>query len=83
MTLWVAPCVALLVGLVPLGVVIVRRSPLEGLVALELASVLNTIILMLLAEAFHRPGFEDLALALALLALAGGLVFARLVERWI
>jgi len=82
-TLWVAPCVALLVGLVPLGVVIVRRSPLEGLVALELASVLNTLILLLLAEAFHRPGFEDLALALALLALAGGLVFARLVERWI
>ena len=83
MTLWVAPCVALLVGLVPLGVVIVRRSPLEGQVALELASVLNTLILLLLAEAFHRPGFEDLALALALLALAGGLVFARLVERWI
>ena len=83
MTLWVAPCVALLVSLVPLGVVIMRRSPLEGLVALELASVLNTLILMLLAEAFHRPGFEDLALALALLALAGGLVFARLVERWI
>jgi multicomponent Na+:H+ antiporter subunit F len=83
MTVWLAPCVALLVGLVPLGVVIVRRSALEGLVALELASVFNTLILMLLAEAFHRPAFMDLGLALALLALAGGLVFARLLERWI
>ena len=39
--------------------------------------MINTLILMLLAEAFHRPGFMDLAVVLALLALAGGLVFAR------
>jgi multicomponent Na+:H+ antiporter subunit F len=75
--------VALLLELVPIGAVIVRRPPIEGLVALELASVLNTLVLMLLAEGFNRPGFMDLALVLALLSLAGGLVFARMYERWI
>ena len=32
---------------------------------------------------FHRPPFFDLALVLALLTLAGGLVFARMLERWV
>jgi multicomponent Na+:H+ antiporter subunit F len=69
--------------LVPLGAVIVRRSIVEAVVALELAGVLNTLVLLLLAEAYHRPAFMDLAVVLALLSLAGGLVVARLVERWV
>jgi multisubunit Na+/H+ antiporter MnhF subunit len=48
-----------------------------------MAGVLQTIVLLLLAEGFHRPPFFDLALVLALLALAGGLVFARMLERWV
>jgi len=83
MTVWVAACTALLLGLVPLGAVIVRRPILEAVVALELASVLNTLVLLLLAEAFHRPGFMDLAVVLALVSLAGGLVLARMIERWL
>jgi multicomponent Na+:H+ antiporter subunit F len=55
----------------------------EAVVALELAAVLNTLVLLLLAEAYHRPAFMDLAVVLALLSLAGGLVVARLVERWV
>jgi multicomponent Na+:H+ antiporter subunit F len=82
-SVWLGAATALLLGLVPLGFVIVRRSLLEALVALELAGVLNTLVLLILAEAFDRPAFMDLALVLALLALAGGLVFARMVERWV
>jgi multicomponent Na+:H+ antiporter subunit F len=82
-TVWIAGCTALLLGLVPLGTVIVRRSIVEAVVALELASVLNTLVLLLLAEAYHRPAFMDLAVVLALLSLAGGLVVARMVERWV
>jgi multisubunit Na+/H+ antiporter MnhF subunit len=82
-TFWLAAATALLLGLVPLGFVIVRRPLLEALVALELAGVLNTLVLLVMAEAFDRPAFMDLALVLALLALAGGLVFARMVERWV
>ena len=83
MTVWLVACIGLLLGLVPLGVVIVRRSIVEAVVALELASVLNTLVLLLLAEAYHRPAFMDLAVVLALLSLAGGLVVARMVERWV
>jgi multicomponent Na+:H+ antiporter subunit F len=82
-SVWLGAATALLLGLVPLGFVIVRRSLLEALVALELAGVLNTLVLLILAEAFDRPAFMDLALVLALLAVAGGLVFARMVERWV
>jgi multicomponent Na+:H+ antiporter subunit F len=38
---------------------------------------------MLLAEGFGRLPFFDLALTLALLSFAGGLVFARFLERWL
>jgi multisubunit Na+/H+ antiporter MnhF subunit len=51
------------------------------LVALEIAGVLATTILMLLSEAFHRQSFIDLAVVLAPLALIGSLTFARLMER--
>ena len=83
MSFWLVAACLLLLGLVPCGFVIVRGSLLEGLAALELANVLNTLVLLLLAEAFHQPSFFDLALVLAVLSLAGGLVFARLLERWI
>jgi multicomponent Na+:H+ antiporter subunit F len=83
MSVWLGAAIALLVALVPAGAVIVRRPAIEALVALELAGILNTLVLMLLAEAFDRPAFFDLALVLALLSLAGGLVFARMLERWI
>jgi multicomponent Na+:H+ antiporter subunit F len=82
-SVWLAAATALLLGLMPLGLVIIRRPLLEALVALELAGVLNTLVLLVLAEAFNRPAFMDLALVLALLSLAGGLVFARMVERWV
>jgi multisubunit Na+/H+ antiporter MnhF subunit len=45
--------------------------------------VLETVTLLLLAEGYHRAPFFDLALVLALLSLAGGLVFARMLERWV
>lgn len=68
-------------GLIPCLVVCLRAGPADGLVALELASVLATTILMLLAEGFHRQPFIDLALTLAVLSLVGSLAFARLLER--
>ena len=71
------------VGLVPCLIVMLRGSIVEALVGLQMAGVLETLVLMLLAEGFHRAPFSDLALVLALLTLAGGLVFARMLERWV
>jgi multicomponent Na+:H+ antiporter subunit F len=80
---WLIAALALLLGLVPCGIVVFRDPPMDRLVALELASVISSLVLLLLAQGFNRPPFFDLALALALLSFAGGLVFARFFERWV
>jgi multisubunit Na+/H+ antiporter MnhF subunit len=83
MNAWLIGATVLLLGLLPCAIVILRGSVLEALVALQMAGTLQTVVLLLLAEGFHRPPFFDLALVLSLLALAGGLVFARMLERWV
>ena len=40
-----------------------------------------TTVLMILAEAFHRQPFIDLAVVFALLSIVGSLAFARLMEQ--
>ncbi len=80
---WLLAAIALLVALVPCAIVLFRDRPVDRLVALESAGAIETLQLLLLAEAFHRPVFFDLALTLALLSFTGGLVFARFFERWL
>jgi multicomponent Na+:H+ antiporter subunit F len=80
---WVLAALALLAGLVPCGWLCLRGDPVNRLVGLEMAGIIDTLVLLLLAEAFHRQVYFDLALALALLSLASGLVFARFLERWV
>jgi multicomponent Na+:H+ antiporter subunit F len=80
---WFVAALALLAGLLPCGVVCLRGSPVDRLVGLELAGTIDTLVLLLLAQAYDRAIYFDLALALALLSFAGGLVFARFLERWI
>jgi multicomponent Na+:H+ antiporter subunit F len=60
------------------------RGPAENrLVALEFASVIITLQLVLLIEGFARATFYDLPLTLAFLSFGGGLVFVRFLERWL
>ncbi len=78
---WEIAATVLGFALIPcLGVALLKPAP-HGLVALELAGVLVTTILMLLSEGFHRQPFIDLAVVLAPMALIGSLVFARMMER--
>ena len=67
---------------VPAVIVCLRGDAIDRLVGLELAGTLATVTLALLAEGFGRVSFFDLPLTLALLTFAGGLVFARFLERW-
>jgi multicomponent Na+:H+ antiporter subunit F len=78
-----AALVLIVLGLVPCALVIFREPPMDRLVRLEVASVIVCLVLLLMAEGLHRPPFFDLALAVALLSFAGGLVFARFLERWV
>jgi multicomponent Na+:H+ antiporter subunit F len=78
---WAIAATVLAFALVPCVLVCVLAPAPHGLVALEIAGVLVTTILMLLAEAFHRQSFIDLAVVLAPMALIGSLTFARVMER--
>lgn len=75
--------IALLLGFIPCGIVIVRAAVVDAVVALNLAGVLAALELVLLAEGLHRSPFFDLALVLAVLTIAGALVFARFLGRWV
>jgi multisubunit Na+/H+ antiporter MnhF subunit len=83
MNAWLACATVLLFCLVPCGIVVFRGPAIDRLVGLEMAGLVDTLLLVMLAQGFHRIPFYDLALALALLAFGGGLVFARFFERWL
>jgi multicomponent Na+:H+ antiporter subunit F len=80
---WLIAAIALIAGLLPCGYVCLRAYPADRLVAYELAGIVDVLILLLLAQAFDRDVFFDLSLGLAVLSLAGGLVFAHFMERWV
>jgi multicomponent Na+:H+ antiporter subunit F len=80
---WLVATLALLTGLVPCGIACLRGDVVDRLVGLEMAGVVATLVLLLLAQGFGRVVYVDLALALALLSFAGGLVFARFLERFL
>jgi multicomponent Na+:H+ antiporter subunit F len=83
MNAWIWAAAGLLVALVPCGISVFRGQPTDRLVGLEMAGIVESILLIVLAEAFRRPDFTDLAVAAALLTFGGGLVFARFLERWL
>jgi multisubunit Na+/H+ antiporter MnhF subunit len=81
MTLWLVCAAVLVAMLVPLAAVAAVGTPDDGLVALELASVLVTVALLLMAEGLGRQILGDLAVILAVGAFAGSLAYAVLLER--
>jgi multicomponent Na+:H+ antiporter subunit F len=83
MNAWLVAALVLVAGLVPCGVACLRGEAEDRLVGLELAGTVATLVLVLLAVGFGRGVYADLALALALFSFAGGLVFARFLERWV
>lgn len=83
MNVWLLGSAVLLFALVPCGITSFRGDTMERLVGLEMAGMVVTLLLVMLAQGMNRVNFYDLALALALLAFGGGLVFARFLERWL
>jgi multisubunit Na+/H+ antiporter MnhF subunit len=83
MNIWIMAATLMIFALIPAGVVVFRGNAMERLVGLEMAGMIETLIIVLLAQGFGQATFYDLALALALLALGGGLVFTRFLERWL
>ena len=82
MNIWLIAALVLAASLLPCLIRCLRGTALDRLTGLETCGLIETEIFLLLGEAFHRRPFYDLALAFALLALAGGLVFVHFLERW-
>lgn len=72
---------ALVTGFVPLLWVGLREREIDGVAALELAGAVTTLILVCLAEAYHRGIYMGVAVVCATLTWISGLVFARFLGR--
>ena len=83
MNIWLAGAFALLLGLLPLAWVVQRASIAQAVVAAQLASSLFALVLLLLAQGYGQPSFADLALAVAILSVPSGLLYAHFFERWL
>ena len=83
MNAFVVAALALLVGWAPLVVVAARARPIDGAVALQAAGTVSVLVLLCLAEGFHRSFEYGLAVVAALLSWLGGLVFVRFLGRWL
>jgi multisubunit Na+/H+ antiporter MnhF subunit len=73
---------ALLVMLLLPGFVIVRARAIDAIVALELAGTTITLVLLCLAEGFHRSVYFNVPLVASLAVWVGGLVYVRFVGRF-
>ncbi|HEU5451726.1 MAG TPA: monovalent cation/H+ antiporter complex subunit F [Terriglobales bacterium] len=83
MNAWLVAAAVLMFALLPCGVVVFRGDAVRRVVGLEMTGVVIVMVLLMLAEGVHNVNFYDLALATALLAFGGGLVFIRFLERWL
>jgi multisubunit Na+/H+ antiporter MnhF subunit len=78
-----AAAVAMLLSLVPAGIVLARGELAEAVVAYEFITAVVVMVLALLAQAFQRSSLFELPVLLAMLLFGGGLVFVRTMERWL
>lgn len=83
MNLWYAAAIPLLICLVPCIVVAVRGTNIDALIALQVATVLCVLVLLLIEQGMQRQSFFDVSLALAVLSFPSTLLFARFYRRWL
>jgi multisubunit Na+/H+ antiporter MnhF subunit len=80
---FVAAAIAMLIAMIPAGVVLYRGELAASVVAYEFITSVVVMVLALLAEAFKRPSLFELPVLLAVLLFGSGLVFVRAMERWL
>ncbi|HLI16772.1 MAG TPA: monovalent cation/H+ antiporter complex subunit F [Rhodanobacteraceae bacterium] len=83
MSAWLIAALALLPALIVGVVSAARGAAARRLVAIQFATSIAVLLLVVLDFAFDQPSSMDLALTLALLSLPGTLVLALFQERWL
>lgn len=83
MTPWLIAALALLIALVPAGARCFLSDPISRAIGLQMSSIIVSLLLLVLSQAFGRDTLVDLALTVAFLSFAAGMVFVRFLERWL
>lgn len=82
MNAFLVAATVLIAALAPLILAASLRSPIDGLVALEAAGAIATLILLCLSVGFGQPTFFTVPIIAAVASWIGCLVFARFLGRW-
>jgi hypothetical protein len=80
---FIIAAIVMLIATIPCGLVVLRGQLMSAVVAYEAISSIIVMVLVLLPEGFQRSGEFELPVLLAVLLLGSGLVFVRLLERWL
>jgi multisubunit Na+/H+ antiporter MnhF subunit len=80
---FVAAAIAMLIAIIPAGIVLCRGELAASIVAYEFITSVIIIVLALLAQGFKRSSEFELPVLLAVLMYGSGLVFVRVMERWL
>jgi multisubunit Na+/H+ antiporter MnhF subunit len=80
---FVAAAIAMLIAIIPAGIVLCRGELAASVVAYEFITSVIIIVLALLAQGFKRSSEFELPVVLAVLMYGSGLVFVRVTERWL
>ena len=83
MDFWLAAEIGAALAMALSGAAVLHLKRLsESVVALQIASVLVSFLLMILGETIHRPSLFSYSLAIALLSFPAALTLGYLMERW-
>jgi len=80
---FVAAAIAMLIALVPAGIVLCRGELAASVVAYEFITAVVVMVLALLAQGFKRPAEFEFPVLMAVLLYGSSLVFVRVLERWL
>ena len=83
MTVWMLATIAVVPALALPLLAACRGDTAARFVAVQLASSVASLVLILLTFAFDQSSFVDLALALTMLTLPSTLLMALFLERWL
>jgi multisubunit Na+/H+ antiporter MnhF subunit len=80
---FVVAAIAMLVCMLPAGIVLVRGELAESVVGYEFVTGVAVMVFALLAEGFGRPSLFEFPVLLSVLLYGSGLVFARALQGWL
>lgn len=78
---FVVAAIAMLIAVIPCGLILVRGTTMEAVVAFEAISAVTVMVLVLLAEGIRRTGEFELPVHLSALTFGSGLVLVRFLGR--